>query len=283
MRTNLSDASVSLATTRTRYLQLVTQVNALDAQVANLGEDLAAAQQVLSDTHATLAADIGQAYLAAQTPLWVQVLNAHSLLDVLSEVSNYLQAGSNEAQLAAEIAQQGASIGQLLAATQASRAGVEQTRLAVAGEQTALAAEARALTESQARLATLAARASAERSAQAAAYAALGRDKAKAAAVLSQEEAALGRLKDQINALLNAAAVPSVYNGTFEWPMAGVVTHEFGCTGFSLEAPLGNCAHFHLGSTSPPPLTRPSGPPPPAWCSSSDRTRTTRPASEPGS
>ena len=65
MRTNLSDASVSLATTRTRYLQLVTQVNALDAQVANLGEDLAAAQQVLSDTHATLAADIGQAYLAA--------------------------------------------------------------------------------------------------------------------------------------------------------------------------------------------------------------------------
>ena len=187
----------------------------------------------------------------------MQVLNAHSLLDVLSEVSNYLQAGSDEAQLAAEIAQQGASIGQLLAATQASRAGVEQTRLAVSGEQTALAAEARALTESQSRLAALAARASAERTAQAAAYAALGRDKAKAAAVLSEEVAALGRLKDQINALLNAAAVPSVYNDAFEWPMAGVVTQEFGCTGFPLEAPVGNCAHFHLGIDVAAPMDTP--------------------------
>lgn len=257
VRTSLDLASATLSTVRARYTALVGQVNALDAQVSNLGEDLAAAQQDLGDTRATLAADIGQAYLAAQTPLWVQLVQARSLLDVLSEVGDYLAAGSDEAQLAGQIAQQGAAIGQLLSATQASRVQVEQARLAVAGEQAALATQTRALARSQDHLATLAAQASAERAAQLAAAATLGKDRSKAAAVLAAEMAALGRLKDQINALLNAAAVPSVYNGTFEWPMAGIVTQEFGCTGFPLEAPLGNCAHFHLGIDIAAPMDTP--------------------------
>jgi murein DD-endopeptidase MepM/ murein hydrolase activator NlpD len=29
--------------------------------------------------------------------------------------------------------------------------------------------------------------------------------------------------------------------------MPGVVTQPFGCTGFVMEPPLGNCAHFHTG------------------------------------
>jgi murein DD-endopeptidase MepM/ murein hydrolase activator NlpD len=29
--------------------------------------------------------------------------------------------------------------------------------------------------------------------------------------------------------------------------MGGIVTQEFGCTGFGMEPPLGNCAHFHVG------------------------------------
>lgn len=257
VRTSFDQASAALSAVRSRYAALVDQVNALDAQVSNLGEDLAAAQQNLTDARATLAADIGQAYLAAQTPLWVQLVQARSLLDVLAEVGNYMAVGSDEAQLAGQIAQQGAAIGQLLSTTQASRAQVAQARLVVAGEQATLAAQTRALAGSQAHLAALTAQASAERAAQAAAAAALGKDRARASAVLGAEMAALGRLKDQINALLNAAAVPSVYNGTFEWPMAGTVTQEFGCTGFPLEAPLGNCAHFHLGIDIAAPMDTP--------------------------
>ena len=41
--------------------------------------------------------------------------------------------------------------------------------------------------------------------------------------------------------------IPSAYNGTLTWPMAGDVTQNFGCTGFSWEPPFGSCAHFHQG------------------------------------
>ncbi|MGC8633826.1 MAG: murein hydrolase activator EnvC family protein [Candidatus Limnocylindrales bacterium] len=257
VQVRLARATASLAAVRARYLALVAQMQTLDAQVTNLGSDLAAAQQQLAGTREALASDIGEAYLAAQTPLWVQLVSAHSLLDVLADVGNFLAAGNDEAALAGQIAAQGASIGQLLAATEASRTGVEQARLAVSAEQTALTGQQRALAESRQRLAALAAQASAERAAQVSAAAALGHDKAKATTVLSEEEAALGRLQNQISALLSTAAVPSAYNGTLAWPMEGAVTQEFGCTGFPLEAPLGNCAHFHLGIDIAAPMDTP--------------------------
>ena len=250
-------ASAALTAVRSDYTAMVGQVDELDLQVSNLGEDLAAAQEDLADTRATLAADIAQAYLAAQTPLWVQILNARSLLDVLSDVSNYLQAGNDEAQLAVQIGQQGASIGQLLVATQASRTQVQQSRLALFAEKTSVATQAQALAQAQARLAGLAAQTAAERAAQAAAAASISRDRSKAAAELAEEVAALDRLKNEINELASEAAVPSVYNGTFEWPMDGTVTQEFGCTGFPLEAPLGNCPHFHLGIDIAGPMDTP--------------------------
>jgi len=31
------------------------------------------------------------------------------------------------------------------------------------------------------------------------------------------------------------------------WPMSGVITQNFGCTGFWAEPAYGNCAHFHRG------------------------------------
>jgi len=257
VQASYQQASATLTAVRAGYTALVGRVNDLDAQVSNLGEDLAAAQGELAATRGTLAADIGQAYLAAQTPLWVQILNSRSLLDVLSDVSNYLQSANDEAQLAAQIAQQGASVGQLLATTQSSRTQVQQARLALFDEKGTLTVQAQALAKAQDRLAGLAAQASAARAAQAAAAVAIGRDRSQAAAELAQEVAALDRLKNQINELLSAAAVPSVYNGTFEWPMDGTVTQEFGCTGFPLEAPLGNCAHFHLGIDIAGPMDTP--------------------------
>ena len=51
--------------------------------------------------------------------------------------------------------------------------------------------------------------------------------------------------------------IPSHYNGTFRWPLNGVVTQEFGCTGFWAEPPLGNCAHFHTGIDIAAPMYTP--------------------------
>ncbi|HSG84996.1 MAG TPA: M23 family metallopeptidase, partial [Candidatus Limnocylindrales bacterium] len=39
--------------------------------------------------------------------------------------------------------------------------------------------------------------------------------------------------------------------------MAGRVTQEFGCTGFSWEPPLGSCAHFHKGIDIAAPMYTP--------------------------
>ena len=41
--------------------------------------------------------------------------------------------------------------------------------------------------------------------------------------------------------------IPSKYNGTLSWPMAGNVTQDFGCTGVVYEPPLGSCPHLHNG------------------------------------
>ena len=59
------------------------------------------------------------------------------------------------------------------------------------------------------------------------------------------------RLKAKINRLVaqqfNQGNIPSQYNGTLAWPMAGTITQDFGCTGFSWEPPYGDCEHFHNG------------------------------------
>jgi murein DD-endopeptidase MepM/ murein hydrolase activator NlpD len=41
--------------------------------------------------------------------------------------------------------------------------------------------------------------------------------------------------------------IPSGDNGPLRWPAGGIVTQEFGCTGFPWEPPRGDCAHFHDG------------------------------------
>ena len=51
--------------------------------------------------------------------------------------------------------------------------------------------------------------------------------------------------------------IPAEYKGSFAWPMEGVVTQEFGCTGFGMEPPLGSCDHFHRGLDIAAPMYTP--------------------------
>ena len=79
----------------------------------------------------------------------------------------------------------------------------------------------------------------------------MARDKAELEQRLHDAREAEKKLEDLINKLVQKmfedGGIPSEYNGKFEWPMAGTVTQEFGCTGFFMEPPLGNCNHFHRG------------------------------------
>jgi murein DD-endopeptidase MepM/ murein hydrolase activator NlpD len=107
------------------------------------------------------------------------------------------------------------------------------------------------LQKASARLRQLEQAAQAALNRQKAAYAKLASDKAKLRKAIAATAAARRKLQSRINKLVAAqyqhGNVPSQYNGTLIWPMAGSVTQPFGCTGFAWEPPLGSCAHFHQG------------------------------------
>jgi murein DD-endopeptidase MepM/ murein hydrolase activator NlpD len=68
---------------------------------------------------------------------------------------------------------------------------------------------------------------------------------------LAATAAAKRHLQSRINRLVarqyHQGNIPSQYNGTLRWPMGGVVTQDFGCTGVVYEPPMRNCAHWHNG------------------------------------
>jgi len=69
--------------------------------------------------------------------------------------------------------------------------------------------------------------------------------------------AAIDRIAAIVARQRSRGNIPSQYNGTIRWPMGGTITQEFGCTGFSWEPPLGNCAHFHQGIDIAAPMYTP--------------------------
>jgi len=40
---------------------------------------------------------------------------------------------------------------------------------------------------------------------------------------------------------------PGGGNGVFDWPTTGVISQEYGCTGYWTNPPRGTCPHFHDG------------------------------------
>jgi murein DD-endopeptidase MepM/ murein hydrolase activator NlpD len=86
---------------------------------------------------------------------------------------------------------------------------------------------------------------------QRAEYERLARNKAALDRAFHRTKVAQRNLAAKIDKIIREQAargrIPSQYNGTLRWPMPGIVTQEFGCTGFAWEPPYGDCAHFHQG------------------------------------
>jgi murein DD-endopeptidase MepM/ murein hydrolase activator NlpD len=247
VKTNIGKASASLKAVRARYTQLVAQVQDLDWQLQALQSDLQDSQQALADARATLSSHLAEAYRAQQTSLLEQLLTADSLATVLADVGYYLHIGDQDAQLAAQISGDEANVRALQRGTEATRIATQQTRVQVYHEKETVTAQRDALVRAQKQLAQLEAQTQAIQRNQLAAYNKVRRSHATAAADLSREQAALDDLKTQIDSLLSQTALPSEYNGTLIWPMTGIVSQEFGCTGFVYEPPQGSCSHFHTG------------------------------------
>jgi murein DD-endopeptidase MepM/ murein hydrolase activator NlpD len=274
-----------IASVQARYDELVQQIAELDGQILQLRAEEALKVEELAARKAQLAARIRNAYDADRTSMLELFLSTDSFTDLLSEAAYYVDIAALDRALAAEIEHDQEVLATLRETTTATRAATDDLRVAAADQKTQLDAQLADLRQAQAQLTALETETKRLLDAQRAAYAKLSRSRAEAERILNQASAAERALQRQIDELVaeqyRLRRIPSVYNGTFNWPMPGTITQEFGCTGFSWEPPLGGCDHFHRGiDVAAPMLTpikaagpgtvvfagpNPYDPPPKAW------------------
>jgi murein DD-endopeptidase MepM/ murein hydrolase activator NlpD len=247
---------------------LQTTLNDLVAQLAGLQLQLVQityAEQTkanqLADRKAVLGARLQAAYEAGNPTLLEVVLSADSFTDALGDVSNQLALGDRDRQLADQIVADQATLAAMHQTTVDTTSATEGLRAQTASQKVSLAAKLSDLKVARAQLKVLQAETRRELALQKQAYQKLAQNKVKAAQILAKEASTQRALKKKIAALVAAqfadGNIPSIYNGSLDWPLAGVVTQEFGCTGFWAEPPLGNCAHFHIGIDIAAPMYTP--------------------------
>ena len=261
VRAQVVASTVAVATSQANVQSLDTQVAKLDGQLSDLEATEARKQAELDARKALLGDRIRQAYDTDRTSLLETFLSGQSFTDVLAEVSYHLDFAEQDRQLAQQIVADQQVLGVIQQTVEATREETNTMRAAAEAQRQKLQADLGSLAEAQASLAKLEADTKRLLAQQQATYTQMAKDKVNLDAAIAASEKAEQALQKQIDALVAAQArsgrIPSVYNGTLAWPMAGTVTQEFGCTGFSWEPRFGNCAHYHNGIDIAAPMYTP--------------------------
>ena len=217
-------------------------------QLANLQN---ARQRELDVRQEILASRLTSAYETDQTPLLQQLLTAHSLTDALSDVSYYGDLAEADKALADQIRTEQADLAETQKTVDAASTANQQLVTLVGAQRQQLEAQQTQLAATQKQLAALTAELQKQLAQQQATQAKIDQNKATLAASIQSNGQALDSLGNKIDKLVGqqraAWKIPSQYSGTLQWPMGGIVTQEFGCTGVLSEPRVGSCAHFHQG------------------------------------
>jgi murein DD-endopeptidase MepM/ murein hydrolase activator NlpD len=236
---------------RVDYNALVDKLGTLDAKLAVITAEEVAKRTDLATQQKLLAGRMQNAYDADRTSLLETFLSGATFTDMLAEMSYYIDVGAQDKALADSIAQDQLTLATLHQSTLDTRSETDDLRLQTAAQKRALDASMAALNEQKAELKLLEARTAKALAAQKKAYATVEANKNNLKKALAKAAAAQAKLKNQISSLIQQQMqrgnIPSAYNGLLSWPMNGIVTQPFGCTGFSWEPPYGSCAHFHQG------------------------------------
>jgi murein DD-endopeptidase MepM/ murein hydrolase activator NlpD len=234
-----------------RYTAIVAQQDGLRLELAQLAAQEAAKQLELDQRQRILASRLVAAYETDQTPLLQQLLTAHSLTDVLSDVSYYSNLAATDKALAAQIQSDKVLVAQLRANVAMAAAATDQLAAQVGDQKKTLDEQQTLLSSAQTQLADLKTKLETQLAEQKAAEAKLAKSKTDLAAAIRANGTALDDLGSRIDQLIRdqggSGKIPSQYSGTLKWPMGGVITQEFGCTGVVSEPRVGSCAHFHQG------------------------------------
>lgn len=250
-RKQIAAMKVVIAKVQAKYNDLLAQLVRLDGLIDRVVAQEDQKESELATRKALLSQRIRSAYETDRTSLLETFLSGGSFTDILTEVSYYLDVGTQDKELAQQINKDQTTLASLHQTVVDTRSETDDLRAKTAAQKVQLDASLKALNRAEAQLHALEVATAQALAAQRRAYAAAQKNKARLAAALRASAAAQRRLQKKIDAIIAAqyahGNIPSAYNGTLRWPMAGTVTQEFGCTGVWAEPPLGSCAHFHQG------------------------------------
>lgn len=243
--------TVQLDQVRSQYESIAAKETELRAELSSVVAKRDAKEKELEQRQAILAERLRQAYLADQTPMLVELLSSHSLTSALSDVSYLSSLADADKALADQIVADQRELATLeMSVAQADMATLQMASQ-VGMQKKALDDQAAQLADAQAQLEALKAKLEKQLADLNAAQDKLNHDSAALAAAIRSNGVALDQLGDEIDSLVakygGSGRIPSVYNGTLKWPMGGVITQDYGCTGVTSEPRVGSCAHFHQG------------------------------------
>ena len=251
VRKQVGKINDQIAITKAAYEALVTEYNAQSEQLARISLEEWHQEILLAERKARLAARLRAAYATNRTTLMETILSGGSFAEVLTDVGYYLDVGEQDRALARQIAQNQAELAVIHQSVVTLRQGTADLRDAKIAQKAELDARLADLKRAREQLKKLERETANALAAQRAAYEKLARNKAALRDAIANAAAAQRKLEDRIEELLRQryarGGIPSEYSGSLAWPLAGTITQEYGCTGFGLEPPQGNCAHFHKG------------------------------------
>ena len=258
VRSSIDDAQTQITAlqgqmvgVKARYDGLVAQQDLLGTRLAQLTNEQSAKERELEVRQQILASRLVAAYETDQTPLLQQILTSHSLTDALSDVSYYGALSAADKALADEIKHDQDALAEIRQTVEMARTANGQLQDQVAVQRQQLDDEQTQLTAAQDELTALKAQLETQLTQQQAAEAKLEQNQSALNAAIRSNGVALDQLGSKIDGIIGeqgpTGKIPSQYSGTLKWPMGGMVTQEFGCTGVGSEPRVGSCAHFHQG------------------------------------
>ena len=251
VKTQIVSMVVDVARSQNAVDELVAVGGRLDAELLELEAEAAAKATDLEESKVLLATRIREAYETDRTSMIDTFLSGKDFTDVLTEASYHLEFAEQDKILADKIVADQKVLEVLHENVALARQQTQELHVLAADARAALDQQMKELNETRKELARLEAETKRLLAEQQAAFAKLAADKQRLARQLAENKEAQQNLENLIDKLVREqfakGGIPSVYNGTFRWPMAGRVTQEFGCTGFGWEPSYGGCNHFHRG------------------------------------
>jgi len=251
VRNSINVMVVQIEVVKKEYFALVARLQLLDNQLANLVKQEAHKRSELGTRKALLADRIRTAYDTDRTSMLETFLSGGSFTDVIAEVGYINDFAEQDKSLAEQIVRDQEELSAIHSSVESTRTQTDGLRIETAKQKAELDKQLEELKAAQARLNELEIATAKALAIQKSAYAQLVKNKKDLARAIATTAAAQKSLSAQIANLVKQqyklGNIPSAYNGTLAWPMAGNVTNEFGCSSYPGYGPGNGCAHFHNG------------------------------------